>query len=225
METASGLAYLEDHRYRNPSTGNLANNLAILPLLFCRHSISTFIPLPFFFFFCSRRLTRRLVSATFIVNNPLERVGRGITTRFCSSFFFSYRSKHHTRSPRIRVDKFYDFTSERDCVSALLHRRCCAFGPVRRWNAVCRWWDLNYVYPTTRAPRVKVARRPRNPVTSWEKQFWNACPLWKASHCPANSSLPVSRGREDFLSRNVLFVATKIFNLVAGKVQVSFLLH
>lgn len=137
METASSLAYLEDHRYRNPSTGNLANNLAILPLLFCRHSISTFIPLPFFF--CSRRLTRRLVSATFIVNNPLERVGRGITTRFCSSFFFSYRSKHHTRSPRIRVDKFYDFTSERDCVSALLHRRCCAFGPVRRWNAVCRW--------------------------------------------------------------------------------------
>lgn len=95
---------------RNPSTGNLANNLAILPLLFCRHSISTFLPLPFFFP-PSRRLTRRLVPATFIVNNPLERVGRGIVTRrFCSSFLLVLIETSHT----IRVDKLYDFTSERD---------------------------------------------------------------------------------------------------------------
>lgn len=96
---------------RNSSTGNLANNLAILPLLFCRHSISTFLPFPFFFLLPSRRLIRRLVPATFIVNNPLERVGRRIVTRrFCSSFLLVLIETSHT----IRVDKLYDFTSERD---------------------------------------------------------------------------------------------------------------
>lgn len=44
---------------------------------------------------------------------------------------------------------------------------CCTFESVR--HCLSLDGDLNYVYPTTRSPRVKVARKPRNPVTRVER--------------------------------------------------------